>query len=128
LGIDLRKEKFQRSRARLAAGLLGIPFDTLWQRESRRIARQRLSSFYLYAASGVATALLLTPFVAGWIEAAHRNRSPAAALFPAGTRYEALFVDWDGLSTMEGMGLTVVVAVGLFALIRRLRLAGGDDA
>lgn len=36
LGIDLRKQSFARSRARLAAGLLGISFDALWRRDRRR--------------------------------------------------------------------------------------------
>ncbi|HKG59490.1 MAG TPA: TIR domain-containing protein, partial [Pyrinomonadaceae bacterium] len=41
LGIDLRKEPFQRSRIRLVAGLLGISFDSLWQREKRRTMKRR---------------------------------------------------------------------------------------
>src|ERR1700749_944140 len=41
LGIDLRKEQFERARIRLAAGLLGVSFDSLWQRDRRRAARRR---------------------------------------------------------------------------------------
>jgi hypothetical protein len=41
LGIDLRKERFPRSRLRLVAGLLGISFDSLWQREKRRKVKRR---------------------------------------------------------------------------------------
>lgn len=41
LGIDLRKERFPRSRLRLVAGMLGIPFDSLWQRDKRRKVKQR---------------------------------------------------------------------------------------
>ena len=41
LGIDLRKESFQRARIRLVAGLLGISFDSLWQRERRRKMKRR---------------------------------------------------------------------------------------
>ena len=41
LGIDLRKESFQRARIRLVAGLLGISFDSLWQREKRRKMKRR---------------------------------------------------------------------------------------
>lgn len=41
LGIDLRKESFQRARIRLVAGLLGISFDSLWQREKRRTMKRR---------------------------------------------------------------------------------------
>jgi hypothetical protein len=42
LGIDLRKEPFQRARIRLVAGLLGISFDSLWQREKRRAMKRRV--------------------------------------------------------------------------------------
>lgn len=42
LGVDLRKEPFQRARLRLAAGLLGISFDSLWQREKRRTMKRRV--------------------------------------------------------------------------------------
>lgn len=41
LGIDLRKEPFKRARIRLVAGLLGISFDNLWQREKRRTMKRR---------------------------------------------------------------------------------------
>lgn len=41
LGIDLRKEPFKRARIRLVAGLLGISFDSLWQREKRRAVKRR---------------------------------------------------------------------------------------
>jgi hypothetical protein len=41
LGIDLRKEPFKRARIRLVAGLLGISFDSLWQREKRRTIKRR---------------------------------------------------------------------------------------
>jgi len=41
LGIDLSKEPFQRARIRLVAGLLGISFDSLWQREKRRMMKRR---------------------------------------------------------------------------------------
>lgn len=41
LGIDLRKERFPRSRLRLVAGLLGISFDSLWQRDKRRTIKRR---------------------------------------------------------------------------------------
>jgi WD40 repeat protein len=40
LAPDVRKEPFNRLIARLVAGLLGLQFDTLWQREQRRIRRR----------------------------------------------------------------------------------------
>jgi WD40 repeat protein len=36
LGLDWRKERLARLRARLAAGLLDVPFDSLWRRDRRR--------------------------------------------------------------------------------------------
>lgn len=36
LAPDVTKDTFARVRARLAAGLLGLDFDTLWQRDRRR--------------------------------------------------------------------------------------------
>jgi WD40 repeat protein len=36
LAADVRKESFARIRARLIAGLLDLPFDTLWRRDRRR--------------------------------------------------------------------------------------------
>ena len=42
LGLDLRKTGRSRACARLAAGLLGVDFDDLWQRDRRRAeTRQR---------------------------------------------------------------------------------------
>lgn len=43
LGLDIRKDGRSRACTRLAAGLLGIDFDDLWQRDRRRVEmRQRL--------------------------------------------------------------------------------------
>jgi hypothetical protein len=41
LAVDLRKESFSRARLRLVAGLLGISFDSLWQRDKRRTLKTR---------------------------------------------------------------------------------------
>lgn len=40
LGVDIRVEKFDKLLARLVAGLINVPFDSLWRRERRR-ARSR---------------------------------------------------------------------------------------
>jgi hypothetical protein len=39
---DLRREGMHRVRAQVAAGLLDLPFDKLWQRDRRRTLRNRL--------------------------------------------------------------------------------------
>jgi hypothetical protein len=36
LAPDLTKEKFRRAFTRLVAGIIGVPFDSLWRRERRR--------------------------------------------------------------------------------------------
>ena len=51
LGLDVRKQSMARVCARIAAGLLDLPFDDLWRRDRRR-ARKRL------VAMGATTALL----------------------------------------------------------------------
>lgn len=48
LGLDMRKEPFNRLLARLTAGLVRAPFDALWKREQRR-ARARAASLSLVA-------------------------------------------------------------------------------
>ena len=68
LGIDLRKEPFQRARIRLVAGLLGISFDSLWQREKRRAMKRR-------AVAAVVTLILASVMVllgVNWITARRR--------------------------------------------------------
>jgi hypothetical protein len=63
LGIDLRKEPFQRSRIRLAAGLLGTSFDSLWQREKRRTMKRRA----IAASVTVALGFVIVFFVVRWL-------------------------------------------------------------
>ncbi|MEL7541982.1 MAG: toll/interleukin-1 receptor domain-containing protein, partial [Pseudomonadota bacterium] len=41
LGLDIRKDGAERACARLAAGLLDIDFDALWQRDRRRAAQRQ---------------------------------------------------------------------------------------
>jgi hypothetical protein len=73
LGVDLRKERFARARIRLAAGLMGISFDSLWQREKRRTAKRR-------SIAGLATLLLAAAIVilsAQWLKERDRVRTQA---------------------------------------------------
>ncbi len=75
LGLDLRKEGRARACARLAAGLLDVEFDALWQREKRRrIVR--------VAGAGAAAVAAITAAAAFIIPAqfeADRARQSAAA-------------------------------------------------
>jgi hypothetical protein len=61
LGLDVRKDGKAKACARLAAGLLDVDFDDLWQRDRRRAERrQRLLLGGLAAASLVFAALAAT--------------------------------------------------------------------
>ncbi|OQW58133.1 MAG: hypothetical protein A4S17_12030 [Proteobacteria bacterium HN_bin10] len=44
LGVDVRKERFSRTIVRLAAGVIGAPFDDLWKREQRRARARALTT------------------------------------------------------------------------------------
>ena len=63
LAIDLRVEGRERAQARLAAGLLGVAFDVLWQRERRR-QRQRIALGGGLIALGLALTVVAT--ISGW--------------------------------------------------------------
>lgn len=58
VGIDVRKDGRERSCARLAAGLLGIDFDELWQRERRRAAQKQRRLIGALSATSVVFASL----------------------------------------------------------------------
>lgn len=58
LAVDLRKERFSRARLRLVAGLLGISFDSLWQRDKRRTLKTRAIAITVALALGFVIALL----------------------------------------------------------------------
>lgn len=53
LALDPRKESFSHLRARLAAGLLDVPFDDLWRRDQRRSKTQKMRAF-LFAGAAIA--------------------------------------------------------------------------
>ena len=80
-GLDMRKESFRRLCARLAAGLLAIPFDTLWKRDRRR--RQKRIAF---AAGGGLIGILATGGAAFFYvhtQDIKRVREPAMASYEA---------------------------------------------
>ena len=79
MGLDVRKEGQARVCARLAAGLLGVDFDELWQRDRRRAEQQqRLLVGGLAGASVVFATLAAT---AVWFGIrAEQNAAEARAL------------------------------------------------
>lgn len=74
LGLDLRKESFSRTRTRLVAGLLGIEFDALWQREKRR---RRLVAAVVTGLGALALALIATVSLQFLAERQERQRAAA---------------------------------------------------
>ena len=71
---DLQREGMQRVRAQLAAGLLDVPFDGLWQRDRRRALRTRLFA----SAAGLLIVAVLGIVGFGWLAAQSEARSQAA--------------------------------------------------
>ena len=102
LAIDLRKESFQRSRIRLVAGLLGVSFDSLWQRERRRTMKRRA----IAAVVTVALASVIVVLGINWLTA--RGRVKAQRIDRtlvkvrddlASERVSAALTELDGLTT-----------------------------
>jgi hypothetical protein len=85
LGLDVRKDGHVRACARLAAGMLGVDFDDLWQRDRRRAEfRQRRNLGVLAAVSLVFATLAAIAFWQGHqaelnASEARRNASEAQA-------------------------------------------------
>ena len=82
---DLKREGFQRIRAQLAAGLLGVPFDDLWQRDRRRARRNRL----IGVVAGLAIVGVLGVAGLGWFGAQRDSRIQAAQAAIAQSRTAA---------------------------------------
>jgi hypothetical protein len=71
---DLQREGMQRVRVELAAGLLNISFDALWQRDRRRARRNR----FVTSAAALAVAGVLAVVGLGWLASQGENRVQAA--------------------------------------------------
>ncbi|GAM99036.1 hypothetical protein U91I_02673 [alpha proteobacterium U9-1i] len=76
VGLDVRVDGKARICARLAAGILGVDFNDLWQRDRRRAeARQRRTIMVLSAVSTVFAVLAITAIALG--VSARRNAAEA---------------------------------------------------
>ncbi|HTF88335.1 MAG TPA: TIR domain-containing protein, partial [Planctomycetota bacterium] len=71
LAPDLRAESTLRVIVRLAAGLLDVPFDSLWKREKRRLRQRRAS---VVAAASILSCVVMLALIAV------TNRTDAATL------------------------------------------------
>ena len=64
LGLDMRAQPFERLRVRLIAGLVGTPFDDLWNRDRRR----RLRNTAIAAATALMTFAAIGAAGASWLQ------------------------------------------------------------
>lgn len=79
LGLDVRKEGRARTCARLAAGLLGVDFDDLWQRDRRRAAARQRGVISGLAAAVIVFAVLAVAAVRFGLAAQESSRRAQAA-------------------------------------------------
>ncbi|MBT0958270.1 TIR domain-containing protein [Alphaproteobacteria bacterium KMM 3653] len=94
LAPDVAKDSFARIRARVAAGLLGLDFDALWQRERRRRRRNgalaALGAGALAAGIGGAVVLLDQASDRAALQESRRLAEQAQGLLDAAQPDEAL--------------------------------------
>ena len=64
LGLDVRQDGHEKACARLAAGLLGVDFDDLWQRDRRRAERRQ--HLIIAGLAGVSLVFAALAATAGW--------------------------------------------------------------
>jgi formylglycine-generating enzyme required for sulfatase activity len=88
LALDMRRESRRRACARLAAGLLGVPFDQLWRRDRQRRMRQAIGTTALWGTvlAVIVIAYLQTPamrpLITSWVK--YRPYVHATASLAAG--------------------------------------------
>lgn len=96
LAPDARKEPFKRLVTKLAAGLEGVPFDDLWQRQKRRARQRALTSTLIIAA-------LAAPLI--WWGA-----TTVSKLESSTTQLESLDVDTQRSNFLDGYYVNIVDA------------------
>jgi hypothetical protein len=79
VGIDVRADSKERVCARLAAGLLDVDFDDLWQRDRRRAERRQRGAIIALSAASAVFALLATVAVWSALIAQKETRAAQAA-------------------------------------------------
>ncbi len=79
LGIDLRRDSLNRACTRIAAGLLGVKFDDLWQRNRREERRRMLLTGGVVAGVVAVAAGIVTAVWSGQQREAGRLRSAQLA-------------------------------------------------
>ncbi|MEX1251893.1 MAG: TIR domain-containing protein, partial [Hyphomonas sp.] len=132
LGLDVRKDGRDRAVARLAAGLLGVDFDDLWQRDRRRqeLAQRKLL-VGLAALSSVFALLAATAIVLGFqarqnARSAHDN---LAAFFAerAWQRLGSQDVQAAARYALSGMDLSERNANSYHAVLSAVMFEAGES-
>ncbi|MFC7290953.1 toll/interleukin-1 receptor domain-containing protein [Hirschia litorea] len=104
LAPDARKDSFSKLVTRIVAGLEGVPFDSLWQRQKRRARNQKL----LLGAAAIAIAAPLIAWGLTTTNALGRTTTQLASLDPTTQRenflngyYDKLIADQRANDTPE---------------------------
>ncbi len=104
LAPDARKDSFSKLVTRIVAGLEGVPFDSLWQRQKRRARNQKL----LLGAAAIAIAAPLIAWGLTTTNALGRTTTQLASLDPETQKenflngyYEKLVADQRAYDTPE---------------------------
>lgn len=88
LALDVRKQSKARLLARLAAGLMGIDFDTLWKRDRRRALFLGVRTAAIALAASTSIALAIAWGIREQGRAASRDLAQASLAESAAGRYD----------------------------------------
>jgi hypothetical protein len=122
VGVDVRVDSKQRICARLAAGLLQVEFDELWQRDRRRAERRQRHAIITLSAVTTAFALLAGAAVWAGLVAQQQARAAEAARLALQHEYLAILGESaldDVLTSDLDPGVLETSEAGWMSLMRR---------
>jgi len=123
VGVDVRVDSKDRICARLAAGLLDVDFDDLWQRDRRRAERRQRQALITLSATSAAFALLA--FAAVWFALVAQDRTRIAEDARRALQHEYLSVLGESAiddvltADLEPGALSTLDASAWTSLVRR---------